>query len=73
MADLIEALDSRPLLKFLKGAMAWPIIEKHWTASSFNFERTAALLRGKYNNKYTLSVKTSTHEGKYILEVKNFN
>ncbi|XP_076819952.1 phosphate-regulating neutral endopeptidase PHEX-like [Clavelina lepadiformis] len=69
--ELIERLDSQPLLDMLRGDMAWPILDEFWDPDDFNFESTVASLRGKLSNKVVLDAKMGKHKGKrYLMTLK---
>ncbi|CAK8671136.1 unnamed protein product [Clavelina lepadiformis] len=67
--ELIERLDSQPLLNMLRGDMAWPILDAFWDPDAFNFESTVASLRGTFSNRVVLDAKMGKHKGKRYLMV----
>ena len=62
-------LDAKPLLKLLKKELSWPVIDKTWTNSKFDFESTYATLRGKFNNNIMFTVKVGKSLGTHVLQV----
>ncbi|XP_078493279.1 phosphate-regulating neutral endopeptidase PHEX [Ciona intestinalis] len=65
----INRKGGKPLLNFLKGDLAWPIIDKTWSPSSFDLESTLATLRGRYNNQLLMKIIARRTSGNHILEL----